>query len=325
MYKKLLATQQRLARSRRLFQFVTYAAAALFVTLLAFSGWKNRAAVLPFFRQADYSQIVGFVAFYLVSVVAATVGWVSIMRTFDRSLGGWIHIQIYNLTLATRRLPGTLWYIGGRIYIYQQLGLTKTVIVMANAIELLILMVTAGILGLSLLLLNRVSFSATTIIIVFVGILAAAIILRPAVFRWILQKFGAPPAANLAFHSILIWVFFYSCMWIATGLMVNQLVSVFRPGGINQAVYVIGAYALSTMAGMATFFLPSNFGVTELALIALLSPLLPLPLAGVVAILVRFLSTVLEIGDSVVFYLIALRSPDLAVILRTRQEPGQPG
>jgi glycosyltransferase 2 family protein len=324
MLEKLFANTQKLARSRRWLRFIMYTIAALFAILLVYSGWKNRAALMPFLIQADYSQILGFVVFYLASLSTAAAGWVAIMHTFDDSLDWWVHTQIYNLTLATRRLPGTIWYIGGRVAIYQQLGLNRTMVVMANAIELLVLILTASILGLSLLLLNRVALSATTMMAIIVGVIAASVVLRPAVFRWLLHKFGAPPAANLSFRRIVLWAFFYMCMWVTTGLMVNQLVNVFKPGDISQTLYVIGAYSLSTAAGMLTFFLPSNFGVTELALIVLLSPLLPLPLAGAVAILMRFLSTILEIGDSVIFYLIASRSSRLATILNTRQEPDQP-
>jgi uncharacterized membrane protein YbhN (UPF0104 family) len=304
---------------RRWFRVFAYAAAVLFIFLLLYSGWKNRETILPFIYQADYTQLVGFVALYFVSHSASVAGWLAIIYTFDHQLDWWTHTQIYSMTQATRRLPGTLWYVGSRVVIYQQLGLNKTSILLANIIELLVLLVTASTIGLIFLLTYNVALSAKTILAVIAGLVMAAVVLHPSVFNWLLKKFGAPQLSDISFRRIGLWALLYSFMWITSGLMLNQLVGVFKSGAIDQTIFVIGAWTLSTTAGMLTFFLPTNFGVTELALTALLSPILPLPLAGAAANLMRFLTTLLEVGVSVVFYLTSLASPRLAVILNSRQ------
>ena len=129
---------------------------------------------------------------------------------------------------------------------------------------------------------------------------------------------------EISSKHILAWIACYLIMWIASGLMLNQLVSIFKPGDIYQTLYLIGAWTLSSSASMLTIFLPSGLGLKEIATTGLLSVILPLPLAGTVAILMRFLATFLEIVVSATFYLIGLRSPRLRPILNPREKPQPP-
>ena len=324
MLEKLSKKQFFSTRSRRLFQIAAYIIATLFIALLVYSAWENRASLQSLLAQANYSQLLGFTAFYLISASACAVNWVAMMHTFDRSLNWWVHTQIYCMTQATRRIPGTLWYVGSRVVIYQKLGLTTTVVLLANAIELIITLVTASTMGILFLLLSKFQPSPLAFIVMIASLAIASLSLRPSVFRWLLKKFGAPPAANLSFRNIATWILLYSLVWIASGLMLNQLVNVFTPGGLDQSLYIIGAWSLSVTAGVLTFFLPTNFGLTELALTVLLIPILPLPLAGMIAIMMRFLTILLEIAVSAAFYLLALKSPPLTDVLRDQQFTDRP-
>ena len=100
-------------------------------------------------------------------------------------------------------------------------------------------------------------------------------------------------------------------MWIAGGLMVAEIVSAFRPLASSEIIYVTGAWALSGAAGLMTFFLPSTFGVPELTLAALLSTMMPLPMAGFITIITKLTNLLFEVALSAVCYPIVSNSPDL--------------
>jgi hypothetical protein len=307
----------------RWYKIAAFIVAGLFVVLLIYSGWNNRSAIMPFLIEADYSHLSTLFIIYIISYTSSMAGWVAIIHTFTQQLDWWSNAQIYSLTQATRRIPGTIWYVGSRVAIYSQLGLNKTTIILANAIELLVLLVTAGILGTIFLLITRTSITIYPILTLIISMTIAITILQPSVLRWLLRKIGSPPSTNLTFRRILLWASIYIVVWISSGLMLNQLVNVFNYGTTDQALFVIGAWALSNTAGILTFFLPTTFGATELAITILLSPILPLPLAGTVAIIMRFLTTILEIGFSVIFYFIARKSPHLSAVLNASKMENQ--
>jgi uncharacterized membrane protein YbhN (UPF0104 family) len=56
-----------------------------------------------------------------------------------------------------------------------------------------------------------------------------------------------------------------------------------------------------------TIFLPSSLGATELSLMVFLTKLLPLPLAGTIAIAIRLFTLLMEILLSAAFYPIVMR------------------
>jgi uncharacterized membrane protein YbhN (UPF0104 family) len=317
--KELVYNFQVLGNKNQWLRITTFIIAILFLVMLLIIGWNNRETILPFLIQADYSQLAGYFALYLVSYTATVSGWLTVIQSFDNQLDWWTHTQIYCMTMATRLLPGTLWYVGGRMVLYQRLGLSRTITLLANAIELIVLYTIASIAGFVFLLLSRLSLATTTLIVLTSSAFIAILTLRPSFFNWVLKKINAPESAKISSKRIALWVVFYSINWLTGGLMLNQLVNVFKPGGMDQTLYVIGAWMLSSTASLLTFLLPSGFGLKELALTALLAPILPLPLAGAVAILMRFFTFFLEITVSIIFYFVGLKSPRLGNILNTRQ------
>jgi hypothetical protein len=233
-------------------------------------------------------------------------GWLLIIRTFDRSPGWWKDLQIFSITFAARRLPGTFWYIGGRMLMYQKIGVKKTSIILASAIELGMALLTSGVIGSGLLLIIGRKSSPSLAIAVILIILCGFILSHPRMIRIYLRKIGLHHSFEANTLDWLLWIFTFSIMWVMSGMMVVQFVKIVSPMATSDLLYVIGAWSLSALFGLLTFFLPSSFGATEFSLMAYLTKLLPLTLAGSVAFAIRLFTLLMEVLLAAAFYPVAV-------------------
>jgi len=239
---------------------------------------------------------------YLGSLTAALAGWSTIMYVLYGRLKWWQNTFVFCLTFAARRLPGSIWYVGGRLAMYQQLGVPESVVLIASSVELIVSIITGLLIGLCLLSLSGVYLPYQGVVIIIIGIIVGALVLHPSILKFILKRNNHLSLQTIKYKNILIWFLIYIVMWGLGGLMLDQLISVFTTIGANEHIIVIGTWAISGAAGLITFFLPSSFGVTELTITALLSRILPLPFAGVIAILMRIFTTLCELLISLAFF-----------------------
>jgi hypothetical protein len=219
----------------------------------------------------------------------------------------WQNSQVYCLTLAARRLPGTVWYIGGRLLVYQRLNVSKAIVAFASGIEFIILLVTGSIVGLISLLSAKSSLPTVVLAASLLMILIGILLFHPATWKALSRIIGKDAILSVSFYDVFGWVIAYCAMWIFSGLMVVQLVRIFQPVYGSEQLYIIGSWALSGIAGMLTFFFPSSFGVAEISLTALLSQIMPFPLAGVIAILSRLITILLEVSLSLILVPFSLK------------------
>jgi hypothetical protein len=280
-----------------------------FIGVITWTGWKNRDLLLPYLIKADLFRFVWVLLFYLSTLVTALIAWVAVMRPVSPGTPWGKHAQIYYLTLAARRLPGTIWYVGGRMVMYQRLGISKTTIAVTSAMETFCLVISGGVIGLIALILSSSHIPSQAIILVIAGILLSMTLLSPPAMKRLLKISGQNPLQTLKYQNILIAFLASGATWLIGSLMIMQLIQAFYPINSHNWFVVLGAWTLSGTVGTLFFFFPSNFGVTEITLTAFLATIMPLPLAGVIAILARLLTTLFEVLISLSFYPIVLRYP----------------
>ena len=268
--------------------------------------WESRNEIIELFRHGDYSKLLGAFLFYLGALVAVIVGWVEIMQGFAPKINWWKHVQIYCATLAARRLPGTLWYVGGRVVLYKKLGVSGTAMSIASSIELVISVVTGGLIGLILIPL-RYELPIHILILLWGIVIIGFVLVQPKILKSISKRIN-DIGINIQIKNLVIWLVSYTFMWVMGGWMLVQIINVFQVVHSGDLVLIIGAWALSGAAGILTLFLPSSFGMTEVALTILLSQILPLPLAGTVSIITRLLSIFFEFLVAIIFFPIVRRS-----------------
>lgn len=288
--------------SKNLFRFILVVLYGGGIFFLLWNGWRNRDYIRPLLENAEYFYITYAILWYVLCLLVSILLWLLVIKTFSSQANWWKNIQIYAITFSARRLPGTIWYVGGRMLLYQNIGISKSVVLSASLLEFIVGYVAAGIVGLSFLFvaIRKSSFLFSVIIL---GLITGGMILFFSnLFRKLTKSIRAVPQIRATIIDWLSWIISALAMWILSGLMVTQFIKILQPDlNTKNMFFIIGAWAMSGLAGLLTYFLPSSFGATEFSLTLLLSQILPLPLAGAVAITVRIFTLVMDILLSVFF------------------------
>jgi hypothetical protein len=288
-------------------KFLLYFIWAVLFAFLAYTVWKSRDQLLPYLTKADYSQFIIVAAIYLLALLLAVLNWAVIMHAFESSISLWMHAKIYLVSMVSRRLPGTLWYVGGRMVLYKQLGVPSIKTASASGIEFVISFVADALLAAIFIPLG-LNLPKIWLIPLGLVVVLGLLVLRPKTLEKIMIKLKYPLAQPVRMRQVIGWLLLRMALVLTGGLMIFFTIRIFTPLGINSLLFVLGARALSGAAGMLTFLLPSSMGASDLTLLAMLSSIIPTSLATVIALLVRIYTTLFELLFGLVFFILLNKS-----------------
>ena len=291
----------------KLLKFLLYLIWAVLFAFLAFTVWRSREQLLPYLAKADYSQFIFVVILYLIALFLAVLNWVVVMHAFEDSISFWMHAKIYLVSMVSRRLPGTIWYVGGRMVLYKQLGVPSIKTASASGVEFVISFVADALLATIFLPLGLNLPKIWLIplgLVVFLGLF----VLSPKNLEKIMIKLKYPLAQPVHMGQVISWLFLRMALVLTGGLMIFFTIRIFSPLGVDSLLFVLGARALSGAAGLLTFLLPSSMGASDLTLLAILSSIIPTSLATVIALLVRIYTTLFELLFGLIFFILLNKS-----------------
>lgn len=267
----------------------------LSVIILGVVVWNNRETLLTILKSARLEFFVLAAICYVLTNIVMALGWRTGLRAFNVTTSLWINFKIYFYTLAAKRVPGTIWYIAGRSVLYEKLGVPKRVISAVSGIEIVVSFLTGLIVGFPALLIYLTpSIFGALISIGLIICLSAA--LHPRVLFKIMGRFlPSVTWGTIRYRSMLTWAFWCSLMWIIGGLMTSSIVLALYNMDLSLVPLVITSWSLSGAISFVAFFLPHNFGITELSLTVLLGRIIPLPVAITVALTCRVLTTIIDV------------------------------
>jgi hypothetical protein len=193
-----------------------------------------------------------------------------------------------------RRVPGAVWYIANRAVLYQEVGVSKTAVSLLSALELAFFIIS-GILTTLLTLpfwilpgdiLSEISAAWWLLLLLPAG----AFLVHPRILGKIWQKLSKQGMAQrLNWWDTSIWLGLYILIWVLGGFVLFCVLNLFQPITINHLIMIIGVWTLAntiSLAGLITF---SVFGLREVSLIVLLSPIVPTPVALIIAVTIRLI------------------------------------
>jgi glycosyltransferase 2 family protein len=308
---KIIANPKRQKYSRSI-NYLVSAAWCILLAAIIWGAWRYRGEIFPYLGRLNLLKLSLSSIYYLAALILAVIGWSLIIQVFAPGISWWTHVRIYLVTLVARRLPGTVWYIGGRMVLYKRLGVSNIKTSVASMVEMITNLGTNCLVG-GLLLPLGVSMQPGLAAILILGALVGGALIHPRIIFWLMSRLNRPLDKPLKFRQPASWVFIRIGGLIAGGLMIAQIVRSFQAISSQNVITTIGAFAISGAASYLTFFLPSSFGMSDITLTALLSTFLPLSLAAVVALLFRAMTTLFEVGIGLVFYIILRTSPDLTI------------
>lgn len=318
------------AHHGKVIKALLYLVWAVLFAFLAYTVWKSRDQLLPYLAKADYSQFFFVVLIYLVALFLAVLNWTVIMHAFESSISFWMHAKIYLVSMVSRRLPGTIWYVGGRMIFYKRLGVPSIKTASASGIEFIISFVADALLAAIFIPLG-LNLSKIWLIPLGLVVVIGLFVLRPKTVEKIMVKLNHPLAQPVSTSQVISWLLLRMALVLAGGVMIFFTIRIFTPLGFDSLLFVLGARALSGAAGMMTFLLPSSMGASDLTLLAMLSTIIPTSLATVIALLVRIYTTLFELVFGLIFFVFLNKSlptmtaneisPEIPVEMAPEQDP----
>ena len=278
------------------FPFVFYGLILIFLILLLLN--------------LDFSQLtnIDFNWWYFAFAIAVGIGyrywgaltWVNILQRLGASalkLNANL-VYVYAKSWLGRYIPGTAPWILGKIYFASKFGISKNKLATSSLLEGILQIIVTLLLALLILFIDSRSSifinSGAKFAMIGAAILGAMTLLPPVfnriiaiVYRLIKKKpfpeeHKATPSAVVSGVGLYIIGAFIGGL---SFLLVTK--AVYEPLGWNEVLYVLGVSNLANAVSMLAVFAPSGIGVREGIQIALLSAVMPLEIAAIVAIITR--------------------------------------
>ncbi len=295
------------ARHGKIVKVMLYLIWAVLFAFLGYTVWNARDQLLPYLATADYSQFLVVVLIYLVALFFAVANWAAVMHAFESGISFWMHAKIYLVSMVSKRLPGTIWYVGGRMLFYKKLGVPSVKTASASGVEYIISFVADALLAAIFIPLG-LNLSKIWLIPLALVVAVGLFVLRPKTMEKIMIKLNQPLAQPVSMSQVIGWLLLRMVLVLTGGIMIFFTIRIFTPLRFDSLPFVLGARALSGAAGMLTFFLPSSMGASDLTLLAMLSTMIPTSLSTVIALLVRIYTTLFELIFGLVFFIFLNKS-----------------
>ncbi len=263
--------------------------------------WLNRATVAETVARGDYRWLVVVLLVYLAAMGSAILGWHRICRELAISRGVRRDATYYALSTIAGRLPGGIWGLAARVYLYRSATVGARLAAAAWVVEQVVTVV-AGLavlviwLVLGTLLDGGSSLLPSVALALVVGGAAVIAARRAIAQRWReADPVGAGGARRFpAARRWLSWIAVYTLVWTLGGLMLFATLRAFVALPVRALPVVEVAWIGSRTIALVVAILPSGLGLTEATLAVMLTTIVAAPVAATVAILVRLLTTLGE-------------------------------
>jgi uncharacterized membrane protein YbhN (UPF0104 family) len=245
---------------------------------------------------------------FLWSTLAAALGtWLTMIgwKTLLRDLGSDLHLApasgVYFVGQLGKYLPGSLWSVLVQADIASHLKVPRRRTAVTGLLALGLALLTGLLVGLpaaSFLLTSRSGFDWWLLLgIPILVVLCVPRLLNAIIDRMLRTLKREPLEHELSAGAVLRAVVIFILVWVAFGvhtLLLARAVAGDAPHPDLTAAAMTG-YALSVSLGMLTIVLPAGLGAREGLLTLILSTAMPTPAAAAVAIMSRFIVTIVDV------------------------------
>lgn len=263
------------------------------VSILAYLVYSQREILFTYKFDLKYQYLLVAFSIFSIALYVAAFVWGLIMNTLTKPLPIFKHVFFYFFSNIAKRIPGTVWYVAGRGYLYNQSNIPLTLVTVASTIEYAVI-ILSGILVSVLFSFPQLSNNRSWGVIVVIATVICFLIIQPRSIQWLLAKLHIDKYNTLRYSTIIGWLSLHTFVWILGGIIVFAISNSITPIPYTDLPLVIGSWSLTGVISSVFFFLPSNFGISEVSLSLLLSRIMPTPIAVFVAIFTRLAITLFE-------------------------------
>lgn len=229
-----------------------------------------------------------------------------IFFTIDLLIASWVwHLLVVRLanynnyrrstkicwyTNMARRIPTPVGYITGRVFLYEQEGVSKTTTSLISALELAFFLLSGLVTTLLTLpfwvIPPESGFQQYTFFILIAPL--TILLVHPRILGQIWHRLSKHPTVQqLHWKDTISWLLIYILTWVFGAFVVYSVINLVIPLPLSKIIVVVGIWSLAGSISLAGNLAVSLIGVREISLTLLLAPLIPTPIAFLVAILVR--------------------------------------
>ena len=285
-FKSMSETQKKL--TKRTIAGLTVAAVSVFFSYNLYSNWQ---ALRNYNWIFNYSYLLLASAAMFLTFMSNIVGWGLIVKRLGGPSSFLKNTEIYCLAAHSKRLPGLVWYVAGRAYLYEREAIPISVVVQSSVWEMVLLLLSGLVVYGGFLPFYRksqyVSFNYLLIVIIPLLLLTVFPALFQRVLRYLKPKESGIQIVRVGWRDKLLWFSVYVLGWIAGGAILYFLAGSVSEVSLSLLPACWGFVALSGVLSTLSFFLPSGLGVREVSLSLLLSSYIPLPVAIALSVLFR--------------------------------------
>lgn len=262
------------------------------------------------------------VAVYSAALVLVIGCWVTIMGTLSGYWDLYEHVRIYCVTNITKRLPGTLWYVLGRVVLYERLGVPRGVTALAGGIEFAVTVI-GGLIGALIAWPFSVGAQTLNPLWLIIPLLLSGALLNPPAIRAILRRFSPNHDwRTIRYRQLLLWVLLYVAAWYGGGVLLYMMIISITPLGLDSLMGVIGVWCTVGVIAVIFFsFIPFGLGAVELSLTAMLSGFIPTDVALFAALLMRVIPMLCELGYGLLGLAMGLIRPRIVIPHQDAENP----
>jgi len=276
------------SRHKGLRMVISAAIIMLSFLFLGYRLYRNWELLTSYSWEIRFVPLILSFVMYTLELGLATLAWNSITGRLAGLSGLRKNLKIYWSANLCGFLPGTVWYIAGRAYLYEREGVAKAVTAMNSVLELVLLVLAGAVVSLSFLpFLSTPQWLKKPLVLVAMVPLGLLLI-HPRTIRGLWRRVGRTEMSEpLRWRDTLTWLAIYAGVWMGGGLVLYLAINAFYDLPLTYLPQVIGVWALSELTSYLSLVSPSGLGIREVALSVLLSYYVPVPIAVVVALAVR--------------------------------------
>lgn len=271
------------------------------IPFLGYAIYKEREILKTFTWDFQWQYLLFASVFHMLALTLMQINWHMMIRFLTPSHHWLNDFSIYAISLASRRIPTPLLYIGGRFYLYPSEKTKPQVIALATGLEITLI----GLAGVIFYILVLPFYSIVpgpfpselVVVISLIGLFILFVFpnLSKDLLNFFLRKISKEPLeTNLSILSLVSWLFIYIIVWLIDGIALHFVSSAL----IADVIILPDTLGISTLASLVGFvgqFLPVGFGLKELTYSALYNRWYPFGVGVVIAISYRILLTIVEI------------------------------
>ena len=276
------------------------AGTALIVTLFLGSALVREWETLISFRwQFRWVSIIALVTMHTFALSTLFIVWHLMIVRFANIHNWRLNLNIYSLTVLSRRIPLPVWYVGSRMVLYRKVNVPMGVTLTATSLEAALIAIAGVIFYFALFPWYTYAQDIPWWLFVVLGLFLVIIFaVHPGVVKdlinLILKIFKKQPVqVEIQRNDLLLWCSIYLGTWLLDGLGLYFMTTAILVEKLPIAG-VLGVSTVSALVAMTSLILPGGLGLKELAMGAMLSPWVPLSVGLVISIVYRGIYTFVE-------------------------------